>query len=114
MSTDKKDKIQIDNTTLDHVKSTLEKLIEKEMSEGLPSASLALVAGDRVIWSTAYGYANVRMKIPATPETFYPTASTLKPVTATAILTLVEQGKCKLDDPVNKYLGGHAVSGPGG
>jgi len=33
------------------------------------------------------------------------TASTLKSVTATAILTLVDQGKCRLDDPVSRYLG---------
>ena len=34
-----------------------------------------------VVWSGAYGYANVGLKAPATTESLYNAASTLKPVT---------------------------------
>jgi len=98
------------DAVLEHTIEVLEKVIQKEIDRGLASASVALVKGDQIIWTGAYGYANVGMKAPATTETLYTTASTLKPVTATAILTLVEQGKIKLEDPVNKYLGEHAVA----
>ncbi len=102
-------KNKTEGTTLEHTKSILEKLIQKELSDGLPSASLALVKDDQIVWTAAFGYANLGLKAPATPETYYTTASTLKPVTATAILTLVDQGKCKLTDSVNQYLGEHAI-----
>jgi len=98
-----------EESTLANTKSVLETLIQRELDNGLPSVSLAMVQNGKVAWSAAYGYANLRMKVPATTETIYRTASTFKPVTATAILTLVDQGKCNLDDPVNKYLGEHQL-----
>jgi len=94
-----------DKFDLDRTKKVLEKLIEQELATGAASISIALVKGDEIVWTAAYGYANVYSKTPATPETIYVTGSTFKAVTATAILQLVEQGKCKLDDPVNQYLG---------
>jgi CubicO group peptidase (beta-lactamase class C family) len=94
-----------DEFDLDHTKEVLEKLIEQELATGVASISIALVKGDEIVWTAAYGYANVYTKTPATPETIYVTGSTFKSVTATAILQLVEQGKCKLDNPVNQYLG---------
>jgi len=95
--------------TIEYTRSVLEKLAQKELDRGVPSISLSLVKGDQIVWSAAWGYANVGLKAPATPETFYMTASTLKSVTSTAILTLVDQGMCKLDDPVNKYLGDKTI-----
>ena len=97
------------DATLENTKSVLEALIQRELGYGLPSASVSLIQDGKVVWSAAYGYANVRMKVPATPETIYRTASTIKPFTATAILTLVDQGKCSLDDPVNQYLGENKI-----
>jgi len=99
-----------EDANLEKTKSVLEKVIQKEIDRGLASASVAIVKDDRIVWTGAYGYANVGMKALATPETIYPTCSSLKPVTATAILQLVEQGKIKLDDPANNYLGEHAVA----
>ena len=97
------------DATLARTISVLEGLIQEELDAGVPSISLALMVGDEVVWSGAYGYANVGLKAAATTESLYNTASTLKPVTATAVLTLVEHGKLRLDDPVNLYLGEHPV-----
>lgn len=81
-------------------------LIEKAVSErGVPSISIALVRGDSIVWKAAFGYANVRTRTPATPETIYSTGSTFKAATATAIMQLAEQSKLQLDHPVNRYLG---------
>ena len=68
----------------------------------MPSISIALVRGEAIVWKAAFGYANVRTKTPATPEILYNAASTFKSVTATALMQLAEQGKLKLDDPVNR------------
>jgi CubicO group peptidase (beta-lactamase class C family) len=91
---------------LEKTKTVMSGLIEQKMKErGVPSVSIALVRGDAIVWKAAFGYANVRMKTPATTDTLYSTGSTFKSATATALMQLQEQGKFKLDEPVNKYLG---------
>jgi len=90
---------------LEKTKKVLTELIQKALKErGVPSISIALVKGDVIVWKAAFGYANVRTKTPATPDTIYCTGSTFKAATATALMQLTEQKKFKLDDPVNRYL----------
>jgi CubicO group peptidase (beta-lactamase class C family) len=91
---------------LEKTRTVLTGLIQKALQDrGIPSVSIALVRGDSIVWTAAFGYANVRTRTAATPETYYSTGSTFKAATATAILQLVEQGKIGLDQPVNRYLG---------
>ena len=91
---------------LQKTKTVLTGVIEKTLAEnGVPSMSIALVRGDSIVWKAAFGYANMRTRTPATTETLYSTGSSFKSVTATAVMQLVEQGKMKLDDPINRYLG---------
>jgi CubicO group peptidase (beta-lactamase class C family) len=91
---------------LEKTKTVMSRLIEQKIKErGVPSVSIALVRGDEIVWKAAFGYANVRMKTPATTDTIYSTGSTFKSATATALMQLQEQGKFKIDEPVNKYLG---------
>ncbi len=91
---------------LEKTRTVLTGLIEKAIRErGVPSISIALVRGDSIVWKAAFGYANVRMKVPATPETIYSTGSTFKSATATGLLQMMEQKKLDLDVPVNQYLG---------
>ena len=92
-----------------YMETVLAKAAQKELDRGLASVSVAVVQDGEVAFAEAYGYANVAQQAEATPDTYYISASTLKPVTATALLTLVDQGKCSLDDPVNAYLGDAAV-----
>lgn len=83
----------------------LEPEIRRAMIEGqIPSATVALVSGDKVIWTGAYGESNLRARTPATIETVYLIGSTFKAMSTVALLQQMEKGKFKLDDPVNKYL----------
>lgn len=87
-------------------RTVLTDMIETAIRDrGIPSISIALVRGDSIVWTAAFGYANVRTRTPATPETIYSTGSTFKSATATALMQLVEQKKLDLDRPVNQYLG---------
>lgn len=70
----------------------------------IPSLSVAVQSGDKIIYSQALGYSNVQQKQPATPQTKYRVASHSKTFTATAIMQLQEAGKLQLDDQVSKYL----------
>src|SRR5689334_18730374 len=91
---------------LEKTKTVLSSVIQKTLAEnGVPSMSIALVRGDSIVWKAAFGFANMRTRTPATTETLYSTGSSFKSVTATAVMQLAEQGKLKLDDPINRYLG---------
>src|SRR6185503_19750251 len=91
---------------LQKTKTVLTGVIEKTLADnGIPSMSIALVRGDSIVWKAAFGYTNMLSRTPATTETLYSTGSSFKSVTATAVMQLVEQGKLKLDDPINRYLG---------
>lgn len=95
---------------LEKTRTIVSGLVQKTLAEnGIPSMSIALVRGDSIVWAAAFGYANVQTKTLATPETYYSTGSSFKSATATAIMQLVDQGKIRLDDPINRHLGDHRV-----
>jgi len=89
----------------DRITPELEPAIQQMLLEGqVPSAAIALVAGDRVVWTGAYGYSNIWARTPAVPSTVYLIGSTFKAMSMYALLQQMEQGKFKLDDRVNDYL----------
>src|SRR6266446_6767306 len=97
---------------IDRVVSELEPEIQRTLLAGnIPSASIALIAGDRVIWTNAYGYSNLWARTPATPNTVYLIGSTFKAMSTIALLQQMEQGKFKLDDRVNDYLTDFKIQG---
>src|ERR1700761_5728934 len=71
---------------------------------GVPSASVAIVQNNRVVYAHAFGLANVTPPKPATADMAYPIGSISKQFTAHAILLLQQRGKLSLDDPVAKYF----------
>src|SRR5215831_17939438 len=90
---------------IDRVVAELEPEIQRALLEGkIPSAAVALIAGDRVIWTGAYGYSNLWARTPATTSTVYLIGSTFKAMSTIALLQQMEQGKFKLDDKVSDYL----------
>lgn len=90
---------------IDRVVAELEPEIQRTMLEGkVPSAAVALIAGDKVIWSSAYGHSNLWARTPATTSTVYLIGSTFKAMSTIALLQQMEKGKFKLDDRVNDYL----------
>lgn len=83
----------------------LEAWIETNMAyRGLPGLSIAIVHDQDLVWARGFGYADRDKQTPATPDTIYRIASISKVFTSTAIMHLRDQGKLKLDDPVEKYL----------
>jgi len=72
--------------------------------EGIPGVSLAVVDRAGVQYATGYGHRDLETEAPATPDTLYAVASIVKPVTATAVLQLVERGDLALDDEIREYV----------
>src|SRR4029078_1672496 len=97
---------------IDRVVAELEPEIQRTLVAGnIPSASIAIIAGDKVIWTGAYGYSNLWARTPATPNTVYLIGSTFKAMSTIALLQQMEQGKFKLDDRVNDYLTDFKIQG---
>ncbi len=89
------------------LKSRVDRIATQVLEEtGVPSASVAVVKGGKLVYAQAYGKARLKPATPATAAMRYSIGSISKQFTATAILLLQEQGKLKLDDPVGKYVPG--------
>ena len=58
----------------------------------------------QIIHATAKGMADIDNRIPMETNTRFRIASMTKPITAVATLILIEEGKLKLDDPIEQYL----------
>ncbi len=69
----------------------------------VPGLSLACIHNGTVVWTQALGVARVGGE-PVTPESLFQASSVGMPVTALAVLRLVEQGKLNLDVDVSHYL----------
>jgi CubicO group peptidase (beta-lactamase class C family) len=70
----------------------------------IPGLALAVLRHGQSPMLRAYGLASVELSVPVTPETVFELASLTKPVTATAIMMLVGDGKLALDDPIAKHI----------
>lgn len=57
-----------------------------------------------VLLKKAYGFADATNKIPNTVDTRFQLASVSKPLTASAVMLLVERGQIKLEAPLSTYL----------
>jgi CubicO group peptidase (beta-lactamase class C family) len=84
----------------------IHRLIDADEVVGL---SLALATGEHILWAEGFGYADRGRGIRATPDTVYQAGSLAKPLTAAAVVLLVERGEIDLDRPVAAYLRGFAV-----
>jgi CubicO group peptidase (beta-lactamase class C family) len=97
---------------VDKLIAQLEPEINRTLIEGkIPSATIALISGDQVIWTGAYGQSNLWARTPAVPRSVYLIGSTFKAMATVAMLQLMEQGKFKLDDRVNDYLSDFKIQG---
>jgi CubicO group peptidase (beta-lactamase class C family) len=73
-------------------------------ANGTPSAQVAVVQDGKIVFSKAYGDAQLSPALAATTATRYEIASVSKEFTAAAALLLVEDGKLSLDDHVSKWF----------
>ena len=70
----------------------------------IPGLSLAVVKDGHVILIKGYGLADVEHQVSVKPKTVFQSGSMGKQFTATAVLTLVEDGWLSLDDKIGRYF----------
>jgi len=81
-------------------------MVDQEVASGAVGAAALLVARNGMV-AVERGYGRLRRDPGAravAPESVFLVASISKPVTVTGVMTLVEKGRVRLDDPASKYL----------
>jgi CubicO group peptidase (beta-lactamase class C family) len=79
--------------------------VQRHMDAGNISGAVTLVARrGKTAHFEAHGFADLEAKKPMAKDTIFRLASMSKPVTAVAVLMLVEEGKLRLNDPVSKFI----------
>jgi CubicO group peptidase (beta-lactamase class C family) len=70
----------------------------------LPGIVVAVARRGKLVYQKAFGVANLATREPMRPDAVFRLYSMTKPVASVALLTLYEQGKFRLTDPLDRYL----------
>jgi CubicO group peptidase (beta-lactamase class C family) len=91
--------------TLERVSMTnLRDVLEASISNGTAPGAVALVARGERVELEAAGFADADATAPMARDSIFRVASITKPITAAAVMLLVEDGRIRLDDPVGRWL----------
>lgn len=84
---------------------SIDDYVQAEMQKRrLPAVAVVVIRDGKVIKQQAYGLASVELSVAAANETVFQIASITKTFAATAVMTLVEEGKVSLDGKVRTIL----------
>lgn len=92
---------EFDADALQKVQPKLQEFVEKNVVAG---AVVAIGTHRGIELVEIAGYQNLSQKLPMRPDAMFRIASMTKPITALAIMMLVDEGKISVDDPVEKHL----------
>ena len=85
--------------------NALTKLFRQSIAQQkIAGCSFLVLHKGKVVYREAFGYADIESQRPFTTTELCPIASVSKPVLASVVMALVDQGKLHLDDRVDKYL----------
>lgn len=87
--------------------SELERTALEELRQSnTPGAAVAVVSGEKVIFAKGFGASNIETGAPVSPDMLFRLGSTTKMFTAAALVTLADQGKIRLDEPIGNFVKG--------
>ncbi|HEX8693144.1 MAG TPA: serine hydrolase domain-containing protein [Longimicrobium sp.] len=85
--------------------TTIEQAITSTMSRlRIPGLSIAISRDGDIVYERAFGMTDLENSVPARTTTVYRIASNVKPITAAAVMQLVERGRIDLDAPIQMYV----------
>lgn len=84
---------------------TLHRAMDRDVDAGRYSGYISLLARDgRIVDWRAHGWQDIDKKTPLRKDSIVRIFSMSKIITSVAVLILLEEGRLKLDDPVDNYL----------
>ena len=72
--------------------------------ENLPGLSVAVGIGGNIVWAEGFGFADLEKHVPVTPSHRFRIGTASTVLTSAAIGLLLENGRLKLDDVIQKYV----------
>jgi CubicO group peptidase (beta-lactamase class C family) len=85
--------------------SRLDAAIQADVTAGrLPGMVVAVARRGKVVYQKAFGVANLATREPMRADAMFRLYSMTKPIASVGLLTLYEQGKFRLTDPLDRYL----------
>lgn len=83
----------------------IDRVLQQYVDSGWIAGAVGLVVRDgKVVYERAVGWSDVESRRRMTPSTLFRIASQTKALTTVAILSLIEEGKLALYDPVSRYI----------
>jgi CubicO group peptidase (beta-lactamase class C family) len=83
----------------------LDAALQAEIAAGkLPGIVVAVARRGQVVYQKAFGVANLQTREPMRGDALFRLYSMTKPIASVGLLTLYEQGKFRLTDPLERYL----------
>ena len=95
------DDVGLSGKRLERIGAMIQRAIDTKQISG---AVTVVARRGRVAHFEAHGLMDIEANAPMRKDTIFPIASMTKPVTAVAILMLVEEGKIRLSDPVSRFI----------
>jgi CubicO group peptidase (beta-lactamase class C family) len=92
---------QVANVPLDRVDEFVRAELERQR---VPGVAVAIVSKGELLAAKGYGYSNVEHKVPVIAETIFQSGSLGKQFTSALVMTLVEEGKLGLEDPITRFF----------
>src|SRR5687768_17607710 len=85
--------------------SRLDAAVQADIAAGrLPGIVVAVARRGKVVYQKAFGVANLATREPMRTDALFRLYSMTKPIASVGLLTLYEQGKFRLTDPLDRYL----------
>jgi len=88
----------------DDLRDRMDAYVRRYADSEFFSGVVRVTKGDRIVYENAFGLADRALGVRNTLQTKFQIASLSKPITATAILLLVQDGKVALDDKLAKFV----------
>jgi CubicO group peptidase (beta-lactamase class C family) len=80
------------------------KLLDKMQAYKIPGISIAVINDGELEWAGGFGLIEAGINKPVTTDTLFQACSISKPITAMAVMSLVQQGKLDLDENINQQI----------
>ncbi len=96
-----KDPSGVDAQQLAQIAQRMQEFVDQKQISG--AVTLVALKG-KIVHHEAVGLADIAAGRPMYKDTLFGIASMTKPITATAVMILKDEGKLSLDDPISKYV----------
>jgi CubicO group peptidase (beta-lactamase class C family) len=85
--------------------ASIDRYVADQMKKDrVPGLAVGIYRRGEILLAKGYGFANVELNVPVTPQTIFQSGSVGKQFVSAAVMMLVEEGKIHLDDSIVKYF----------